>query len=167
MLLWREVAQHTGLLEQFARCFIDYRDARYIEHTVAELVAQRLLALAQGYEDLNDHDVVRDDPLLALAVGKQDLTGAQRLRAGDCGQALAGKRTLNRLERRPAQLAQKERYTKIVYDAAAIAALFIEDFIRAHPHPAKALILDLDATDDPWHGQQQGRFFHGYYGCYC
>jgi Transposase DDE domain group 1 len=167
LLLLREVAQHTGLLERFARCFTDYRDVSYIEHTVEELVAQRVLALAQGYEDLNDHDTLRDDSVLALAVGKPDLTGVQRLRARDRGHALAGKSTLNRLELTPEKLAQPERYTKIVYNAAAVAALFIEDFIRAHPRPPKELILDLDATDDPLHGQQEGRFFHGYYGCYC
>jgi Transposase DDE domain group 1 len=167
LLLLREVASRTGLLERFARCFTDYRDPRRIEHKVEELVAQRVLALAQGYEDLNDHDTLRDDSLLALAVGKPDLTGTQRLRARDCGHALAGKSTLNRLERTPAKLESQERYTKIVYDAAAVAALFTEDFIRAHPRPPKALILDLDATDDPLHGQQEGRFFHGYYGCYC
>jgi Transposase DDE domain group 1 len=167
LLLLREVAQRSGLLERFARCFSDYRDPRLIEHQVGELVAQRVLALAQGYEDLNDHDALRDDPLLALAAGKRDLTGAQRVRVRDRGHALAGKSTLNRLERTPAKLKPQERYTKIVYDAAAIEALFIEDFIRAHPRPPKELILDLDATDDPLHGQQEGRFFHGYYGCYC
>jgi hypothetical protein len=167
LLLLREVAQRTGLLERFARCFTDYREAGPIEHTVRELVAQRGLGLAQGYEDLNDHDALRDDPLLALAVGKPDLTGAHRLRPRDRGHALAGKSTLNRLERTPAELKRTERYTKIVYDAAAIAALFIEDFIRAHPRPSTELIRDLDATDDPLHGQQEGRCFHGYYDCYC
>ena len=167
LLLLREVAQHTGLLQRFAHCFTDYRDARYIEHTVEELVAQRVLALAQGYEDLNDHDTLRDDPLLALAVGKPDLVGVQRVRARDRGHALAGKSTLNRLERTPAKLKPQERYTKVVYDAASIEALLTDDFIRTQPHPPKELVLDLDATDDPLHGQQEGRFFHGYYGCYC
>ncbi|MBV8359225.1 MAG: IS1380 family transposase [Deltaproteobacteria bacterium] len=167
LLLLREVAQRTGLLERFARCFSDYRNPRRIEHQVAELVAQRVLALAQGYEDLNDHDALRDDPLLALAAGKPDLTGAQRGRGRDRGHALAGKSTLNRLERTAARLEPSERYKKIVYDAAAIEALFTNDFIRAHPHAPEELILDLDATDDPLHGQQAGRFFHGYYGCYC
>jgi DDE family transposase len=148
-----------------ARCFSDYRDPRLIEHQVEEVVAQRVLAVAQGYEDLNDHDALRDDPLLALAAGKRDLTGAQRVRARDRGQALAGKSTLNRLERTPEQLKSQERYTKIVYAAAAIAALFTNDFIRTQPHPPEQLVLDLDATDDPLHGQQEGRFFHGYYGC--
>jgi len=167
LLLLREVAQRSGLLERFAGCFNDYRDPRLIEHQVAELIAQRVLALAQGYEDLNDHDTLRDDPLLALAAGKQDLIGAQRVRARDRGHALAGKSTLNRLERTPLQLKPKERYTKIVYDAVAIEALFTDDFIRAQPQPPEQLVLDLDATDDPLHGQQEGRFFHGYYGCYC
>jgi Transposase DDE domain group 1 len=167
LLLLREVAERTGLLEGFARCFSDYRDPRLIEHQVGELVAQRVLALAQGYEDLNEHDTLRDDPLLALAVGKPDLTGAQRVRGRDRGHALAGKSTLNRLERTPDTLKPQERYTKIVYDAAAIEALFTEDFIRTQPRPPEELVLDLDATDDPLHGQQEGRFFHGYYGCYC
>jgi Transposase DDE domain group 1 len=167
LLLLREVAQRTGLLERFAHCFTDYRDPRRIEHKVEALVAQRVLALAQGYEDLNDHDALRDDPLLALAVGKPDLTGAQRLRGRDRGHALAGKSTLNRLERTPEKLKPQERYTKIVYNAAAIEALFTDDFIRTQPQPPAELVLDLDATDDPLHGQQEGRFFHGYYGCYC
>jgi hypothetical protein len=167
LLLLREVAQHTGLLERFAHCFTDYRDPRRIEHKVEELVTQRVLALAQGYEDLNDHDALRDDPLLALAVGKPDLAGCQRVRVRDRGHALAGKSTLNRLERTPEKLKPQERYTKIVYDAAAIEAFFTDDFIRTQPHPPEELVLDLDATDDPLHGQQEGRFFHGYYGCYC
>jgi Transposase DDE domain group 1 len=167
LLLLREVAQRSGLLKRFAGCFSDYRDPRLIEHQVEELVAQRVLALAQGYEDLNDHDTLRDDPLLALAAGKQDLIGARRVRMRDRGHALAGKSTLNRLERTPLQLKPKERYSKIIYDGAAIEALFTDAFIRAQPQPPEQLVLDLDATDDPLHGQQEGRFFHGYYGCYC
>jgi hypothetical protein len=167
LLLLREVANQSGLLKRFGRCFADYRDSRYIDHSVEELVSQRVLALAQGYEDLNDHDALRDDTLLALAVGKQDVTGAQRLRERDRGHALAGKSTLNRLERTAAKLRPEERYKKIVYDGAAIEELFTDDFIRAQPRPPEELILDLDATDDPLHGQQEGRFFHGYYGCYC
>jgi Transposase DDE domain group 1 len=167
LLLLREVAINSGLLARFGQCFSDYRDPRYIEHTVAELVAQRVFALAQGYEDLNDHDALRDDLLLALAAGKHDLTGAQRRRARDRGHALAGKSTLNRLERTPEELKPNERYTRIVYDAGRIEALFIEDFIRAQPASPQAVVLDLDATDDPLHGKQEGRFFHGFYGCYC
>ncbi len=167
LLLLREVAQHTGLLQQFARCFTDHRDPDLIEHSVEQLLAQRVLALAQGYEDLNDHDALRDDTLLALASGKRDLTGAQRLRERDRGHALAGKSTLNRLERTPAGAGPAARYKKIVYDAAAIEALFVDDFIRAHPQAPEQIVLDLDATDDPLYGHQEGRFFHGYYGCYC
>jgi hypothetical protein len=128
LLLLREVAQRSGLLKRLASCFGDYRYPRLIEHQVEELVGQRVLALAQGYEDLNDHDALRDDPLLALAVGKRDLTGVQRVRLRDRGHALAGKSTLNRLERTPEKLKPQERYTKIVYDAAAIEALFTDDF---------------------------------------
>jgi hypothetical protein len=167
LLLLREVAQQTGLLKRLARCFTDYRDPGLVEHTVEELVAQRVLALAQGYEDLNDHEALRDDPRLALAAGKHDLTGARRRRQRDRGHALAGKSTLNRLERTAATLQPTERYQKISYDAAAIEALFIDDFICAHPRAPAEVILDLDATDDPLHGHQEGRFFHGYYGCYC
>jgi hypothetical protein len=139
LLLLREVAQRTGLLERFAHCFTDYRDPRRIEHKVEALVAQRVLALAQGYEDLNDHDALRDDPLLALAVGKPDLTGAQRLRGRDQGHALAGKSTLNRLERTPDKLKPQERYSKIVYNAAAIETLFTDDFIRTQPQPPRGV----------------------------
>jgi DDE family transposase len=110
---------------------------------------------------------LRDDLLLGLAVGKADVTGAHRRRVRDRGHALAGKSTLNRLERTPAKLEATERYTKIVYDGARIEQLFTDDFIRAQPTPPVEVVLDLDATDDPLHGQQEGRFFHGYYGCYC
>jgi hypothetical protein len=167
LLLLREVASKTRLLERFGQCFTDYRAPRYVEHTVEQLISQRVLGLAQGYEDLNDHDALRDDLLLALAVGKPDVTGAQRLRERDRGHALAGKSTLNRLERTPAKLKPDERYRKIVYDGARIEALFTDDFIRAQATPPAEVVLDLDATDDPLHGQQEGRFFHGYYGCYC
>jgi hypothetical protein len=167
LLLLREVAAITGLLKRFGQGFTDYRDPRYLEHTVEELISQRVLALVQGYEDLNDHDTLRDDPLLSLAVGKQDLTGIERRRERDRGHALAGKSTLNRLERTPEQPQPDERYTKIAYDAGPIEKFFTDDFIRAHSAPPEEVVLDLDATDDPLHGKQQGRFFHGFYGCYC
>jgi hypothetical protein len=167
LLLLREVTTITGLLKRFGQCFTDYRDPRYIEHTVEQLVSQRVLGLAQGYEDLNDHDALRDDPLLSLAVGKPELAGSQRRRARDRGHALAGKSTLNRLERTPERPQADERYTKIAYDAGRIEQLFTADFIRAHSAPPAQVVLDLDATDDPLHGQQEGRFFHGFYGCYC
>ena len=167
VLLLREVAERSGLLRHFAQCFTDYRAPELIEHRVEELVAQRVLALACGYEDLNDHDVLRDDALLAVAAGKTDATGATRKRERDRGHALAGKSTLNRLEGTPAAATAAARYKKIVYDGAAIEAWFVEAFLAAHATPPAEIVLDLDATDDPLHGQQEGRFFHGYYRAYC
>lgn len=167
LLLLREVEERTGILRRFARCFEDRRQADRVEHSVAELIAQRVLGLACGYEDLNDHDALRDDAVLALAVGKRDLTGASRKRGRDRGHALAGKSTLNRLERTPAQASAGSRYQKIGWDEAAIERGFVAEFLRAHRRPPRTLVLDLDATDDPLHGRQEGRFFHGYYRNYC
>jgi hypothetical protein len=167
LLLLREVAERTGLLRRFAACFTDHRRRERIEHTVGELVSQRVLAQVQGYEDLNDHDTLRDDPLLSLASGKRDLVGAERLRRRDRGHALAGKSTLNRWERTPAEATAASRYHKIVYDGEAIAWVFIDHFVQAHATPPRRIVLDLDATDDPLHGRQEGRFFHGYYRQYC
>jgi len=165
--LLREVAERTGLLRRFAGCFRDFRRADRIEHTVEELLSQRVLAQVQGYEDLNDHDTLRDDPLLALAAGKADLTGATRARERDRGHALAGKSTLNRLELTPVDATAASRYQKIAYDGSAVAQVFIDHFVDAHSTPPPRIVLDLDATDDPLHGQQEGRFFHGYYRQYC
>ena len=167
VLLLREVAERTGLIRRFAACFTDHRKPELIEHTVEELVGQRVLAQAIGYEDLNDHDTLRDDALLALAAGKRDLTGERRRREQDQGHALAGRATLNRLELTPAEATAASRYKKIVYDGEAIAGLFVEHFLEAHEGPPERVVLDLDATDDPLHGHQEGRFFHGYYGHYC
>jgi hypothetical protein len=167
LLLLREVSKRRKLLRRFALCFRDLRDPRRVEHTVEELIAQRVFALACGHEDLNDHDTLRDDPLLALAAGKPDLTGASRPRARDQGHALAARSTLNRLERTPAEATSAERYHKIVYDAEAIERFWGERFLEAFPRPPRRVVLDLDATDDPLHGEQEGRFFHGYYGHYC
>ena len=167
VLLLREVAERTGLIRRFAACFTDHRRAERVEHTVEELVGQRVLGQALGYEDLNDHDRLRDDAVLALAAGKRDLIGAQRLRARDHGHALAGRSTLNRLERTPAEATAASRYHKIVYDGQAIEGLFVEHFLDAHERPPSRIVLDLDATDDPLHGHQEGRFFHGYYRHYC
>jgi hypothetical protein len=164
LLLLREVAEGTGLLRRFAACFRDHRRPEWIEHTVEELVAQRVLAQAQGYEDLNDHDTLRSDLLLALGVGKQDLEGAERRHARDRGQALAGRSTLNRLER---TTTEPSRYHKIVHDEEAIEQLFIDHFLDAHSKAPSRIVLDLDATDDPLYGDQEGAFFHGYYRHYC
>jgi hypothetical protein len=145
------------LVERFAGCFQDRRRGELIEHSLTTLVGQRVFGLALGYEDLNDHDELRHDPLMAVLAGK--LVARRR----DCA-PIAGKSTLNRLElSRPVAT----RYHKISHDAAAIEGLFVALFLEAHRAPPKRIILDLDATDDPLHGHQEGRFFHGYYDSYC
>ena len=146
-----------GLLRRFATCFDDGRDQAQIEHTIETMVAQRVFGIALGYEDLIDHDQLRHDPVLATLAGK--LAARRR----DCA-PLAGKSTLNRLEHAPLA---PSRYHKIGHDAAAIEGLFVALFLEAHKTPPERIILDLDATDDPLHGHQEGRFFHGYYDCYC
>jgi hypothetical protein len=146
-----------GLIERFAGCFTDDRAAELIEHKVATLVGQRVFGIALGYEDLIDHDELRHDPVMAVLAGK--LTA----RRSDCA-PLAGKSTLNRLElSRP----EPSRYHKISYDQSKIEGLFVDLFLDAHAAPPTQIILDLDATDDPLHGHQEGRFFHGYYDNYC
>jgi len=155
-VLLREVDRVTGLLSQFAACFRDARDPARITHPVAALVRQRVYGLALGYEDLNDHDQLRHDPLFAVLAEAADLTAP-----------LAGKSTLNRLELSAATVAEAERYKKIAVDHAAVDRLLVDVFLQAHPVPPTEIVLDLDATDDPVHGAQEGRFFHGYYGCYC
>jgi hypothetical protein len=166
-LLLRPVEQRTGILRRFAECFHDHRRADRIEHSVGELIRQRVYGLALGYEDLNDHDQLRQDPLLALLSGKRDVTGEQRRREQDRGKAGAGKSTLNRLELTPADATPKTRYKKIAIDGAAVDRLLVDLYIQAQPRQPKRIVVDLDATDDPVHGEQEGRFFHGYYGCYC
>jgi hypothetical protein len=156
-LLLREVEKRIGMLRQFAACFTDYRNADLIEHTVEEMVAQRVYGLALGYEDLNDHEELRNDPLLAVLVEK----------ANPSQEALAGKSTLNRLELTRETASRKERYKKIVLDHGAVDRLLVQVFLEAHREAPQEIILDLDATDDPLHGKQEGRFFPGYYGHYC
>ncbi len=163
-LLLREVDRRINLLPRLAACFEDGRDSRRIEHRVGELVSQRVYALALGYEDLNDHDELRRDPLLALLAGKSDVSGQQRRRERDRGRPLAGKSTLNRLER---TTDGEDRYQKVRCDSAAIDRLLVEVFVEAHSQEPAEILLDIDATDTPLHGQQEGRFFHGYYGHYC
>ncbi len=166
-LLLREVEKHTGIIAQLADCFTDHRDPALIEHTVEELVAQRVYALALGYEDLNDHDDLRRDPLLATLVGKADPTGQQRLRERDAGKPLAGKSTLNRLELTEHGAGRSSRYKKIAVNGEAVERMLVDVFVQSHDEPPKRIVVDLDATDDPVHGHQEGRFFHGYYGHYC
>ena len=147
-----------GLIERFADCFEDNRSAGQVEHRIETLVGQRIFGLALGYEDLIDHDQLRHDPILAVLAGKL------RANRSDCA-PLAGKSTLNRLEHAPA--AAPSRYHRIGHDPAAIERLFVALFLEAHGSAPKQIILDLDATDDPLHGDQEGRFFHGYYDGYC
>jgi hypothetical protein len=166
-LLLREVEAKTGILRRLAACFDDHRDPELVEHTVYELLAQRIFGLALGYEDLNDHDTLRHDPFLAVLVGKTDPTGQDRCNRRDRGKALAGKSTLNRLELTPVGADAKSRYKKVVARHRDIESFFVETFLALHPEPPKEIVLDLDATDDPIHGHQLGRFFHGYYDNYC
>jgi hypothetical protein len=166
-LLLREAERLTGIIRQFAACFTDHRNPDLTEHTVEELIAQRVYALALGYEDLNDHDDLRRDPLLATVVGKGDPTGKTRQRKRDRGRALAGKSTLNRLELTPVGADKDSRYKKVVCRTHDVERLFVSLFLQAHSRPPESVVLDLDATDDPIHGHQLGRFFHGYYKSYC
>ena len=166
-LLLREVEERLGIIRQFADCFRDHRNPDQIEHTLYELLCQRIYALALGYEDLNDHDELRSDPLFAVLAGKSDPTGGDRLRDRDKGCALAGKSTLNRLELGAADGSCASRYKKIVHLHELVTEFFVNLFLQAHAEPSAEIILDLDATDDPLHGDQEGRFFHGYYDCYC
>jgi hypothetical protein len=166
-LLLREVEQRTGILKRFAACFTDHRNPELIEHTVEELIAQRVYALALGYEDLNDHDDLRHDPLLAVLVGKADPTGENRRRHQDQGKPLAGKSTLNRVELTPVGADAESRYKKVVASMESIERLLVDLFLVAFQEPPEQIVIDLDATDDPLYGHQLGRFFHGYYKEYC
>jgi hypothetical protein len=146
-----------GMMDRFAACFHDERRQDLIEHEVATLVGQRVFGIALGYEDLNDHDELRHDPLMAVLAGKLEA------RREECA-PVAGKSTLNRLE---LSKLEPTRYHKISHNPVAIKNLLVELFLEAHERPPRQIILDLDATDDPLHGEQEGRFFHGYYDCYC
>ncbi|HMB04481.1 MAG TPA: IS1380 family transposase [Isosphaeraceae bacterium] len=166
-LLLRKVEHLTAIIPQFAACFTDHRTADQIEHTVEELIAQRVYALALGSEDLNDHDDLRRDPLRAAVVGKPDPTGQTRPRRRDRGKALAGQSTLNRLERTPVGADADSRYQKIICRTHHVEQLLVTLFLQAHATPPERIVLDLDATDDPVHGHQLGRFCHGYYKSSC
>jgi hypothetical protein len=146
-----------GMMDRFASCFHDERRADLIEHEIATLVGQRVFGIALGYEDLNDHDDLRHDPMMAVLAGKLEA------RREDCA-PVAGKSTLNRLE---LSKLEPTRYHKISHNPVAIKRLPVDLFLEAYKRAPKQIILDLDATDDPLHGQQEGRFFHGYYDCYC
>lgn len=155
VLLLRQVDRRIRLLGRLADCFVDRRDPARVEHTVAEMVAQRVYGLALGYEDLNDHEQLRHDPLLGVLSGKRDLAAA-----------LAGKSTLNRMELSGIDPASS-RYHKIGYAEEKIDGLLVDLFLEAHAQAPQRIVLDLDSTDVPLHGHQESRFFHGYYDSYC
>ncbi|HTR13723.1 MAG TPA: IS1380 family transposase [Roseiarcus sp.] len=156
-LLLGAADRSLDLVRRLSECFRDARDQRFVEHSVATMIGQRVFGLALGYEDLNDHDELRHDPLMAVLAGKLEAWRE------DCA-PVAGKSTLNRLE---LSREAPTKYCKIAHDPAAIEALMVDLFLEAHARAPKQIILDLDATDDPLHGDQEGRFFHGYYDCYC
>jgi len=156
-LLLRTTDRAIGMIERFAACFHDERRQDLIEHEVATLVGQRVFGIALGYEDLNDHDELRHDPLMAVLAGKLEA------RRAACA-PVAGKSTLNRME---LSKLEPTRYHKISHNPVAIKKVFVDLFLEAHTRAPRQIILDLDATDDPVHGEQEGRFFHGYYDCYC
>ncbi len=151
-LLLREVDGKINLLGRLAACFSDGRDPERIEHTVGEMLAQRIYGLALGYEDLNDHEQLRSDPLMGVLSGKREMD-----------EPLAGKSTLNRLELSGRTL----RYHKIRYSAEAIDQLLVDIYLESQATPPERVVLDLDATDVPIYGHQPQRFFHGYYDSYC
>jgi hypothetical protein len=156
-LLLKTTDRAIGLIDRFAACFHDERQRHLIEHEIRTLVGQRVFAIALGYEDLNDHDELRHDPMMAVLAGK--LTTKRE----ECA-PVAGKSTLNRLE---LSKVEPTRYHRISHNPVAIRHLFVDLFIEARGQAPREIILDLDATDDPLHGMQEGRFFNGYYDCYC
>ncbi len=152
-LLLRETDQRLNLLERFSQCFLDGREQDRIEHSALEMVSQRVYGLALGYEDLNDHEQLRKDPLFAILVGREELE-----------KPLAGKSTLNRLE---LGNGQQDRYKKITFWKQGVDELLVSVFLESQEKAPKEIILDVDTTDLPLHGKQEGRFFHGYYDSYC
>lgn len=163
-LLLRELEKRTHILERLGNCFTDYRNPKFIEHTVDALIKQRVLGITLGYEDLNDHDHLRQDPFFGLLCEKQDPMGADRRMPRDKGKSTAGKSTLNRLELGAVCI---NRYKKIVPNVDAMDDLLVDLFIESYAKPPETIVFDVDATDDPVHGNPEGRFFHGYYGHYC
>src|SRR5689334_12874070 len=158
VLLLAKADRKLGLTGRLAACFRDDRSADQVEHRLEAMLRQRVFGIALGYEDVVDHDELRHDPAIGAAAGVLTARSARSA-------ALAGKSTLNRLEHAPA--GDPPRYHKIGHDGAAIERLFVDLFLDAHAAPPSRIVLDLDATDDPIHGHQEGRFFHGYYDCYC
>jgi hypothetical protein len=151
--LLRQTDQRLNLLPRLAQCFLDGRNQKLVEHTVEEMLAQRIYGLALGYEDINDHEQLRNDPVFGIPAGRAELEVP-----------LAGKSTLNRME---LGTGINDRYKKITFWKEAMDELLVSVFIEAHPSAPARIVLDVDTTDLPLHGKQEGRFFHGYYDCYC
>jgi hypothetical protein len=152
-LLLRQTDERLNLLARFSGCFLDGREQDRIEHTVLEMVSQRVYGLALGYEDINDHEQLRKDPLFGVLAGREEVD-----------RALAGKSTLNRLE---LGNGQQDGYKKITFWKQAVDELLVSVFIESHEKAPEEIVLDVDTTDLPLHGKQEGRFFHGYYDHYC
>ena len=159
-MLLREVDARIGLMPRLANCLVDYRNPKSVEHPVQTLLSQRIYGLALGYEDLNDHDVLRSDSLLALLVGKSDVTGQERVRERDQGCPLASSSTLNWLELSQPDSAAHSRYKQIAADPLELDRLLVDIFMESYRKPPREIWLDLDATDDPLHGHQEGYYFH-------
>jgi Transposase DDE domain group 1 len=151
--LLRQTDQRLNLLPRLAECFLDGRNQNRIEHTIAEMLSQRVYGLALGYEDINDHEQLRNDPVFGILAGHEELE-----------EPLAGKSTLNRME---LGAGTKDRYKKITFWKGAMDELLVKVFLESQKHAPAQIILDVDTTDLPLHGQQEGRFFHGYYDHYC
>src|ERR1700689_2423372 len=151
--LLRQTDQRLNLMARLAECFLDGRNQDLIEHTITEMLAQRIYGLALGYEDINDHEQLRKDPVFGILAGREDLE-----------EPLAGKSTLNRME---LGTGINDRYKKITFWKEAVDELLVNAFIESHEEAPAAIVLDMDTTDMPLHGKQEGRFFHGYYDAYC
>ena len=152
-LLLRQTDSRLNLLPRLAECFLDGRNPWQVEHSIAEMLSQRIYGLALGYEDINDHEQLRKDPLFGVLAGREEVDTA-----------LAGKSTLNRME---LGAGTKDRYKKITFWKEGIDELLVKVFLESHEEAPDRIILDVDTTDLPLHGKQEGRFFHGYYDCYC
>jgi hypothetical protein len=151
--LLRQTDRRLNLLSRLAACFLDGRNQEQVEHSILEMLSQRVYGLAMGYEDINDHEQLRKDPVFGILAGREELE-----------KPLAGKSTLNRMELGDGT---KDRYKKITFWKEAIDELLVKVFLESHPKAPEQIILDVDTTDLPLHGKQEGRFFHGYYDSYC
>src|SRR5580698_3249371 len=151
--LLRQVDKRLNLLARFGQCFLDGRNQALVEHSIPEMVSQRVYGLALGYEDINDHEQLRTDPVFGILAGKQGMA-----------EPLAGKSTLNRME---LGAGVKDRYKKITFWKEAVDEVMVNVFLESYDQAPQQIVLDIDTTDLPLHGKQEGRFFHGYYDSYC